>query len=56
MRKALIGLLLGGSLVLLPFSTARSDENTGLSASKEWAGRHCGASPVQETDLLCPMK
>jgi hypothetical protein len=51
MHKTLIGLLLAGSLSLLPTSTARGDENTGLSVSQDvgWDGIAAAPVPYQHT-------
>ena len=41
MSKALMTLLLGSSLVVLPLSTALGNESTGLKAPAIQAGRRC---------------
>jgi hypothetical protein len=51
MRKALITLLLGGSLVVLPLSTALGNENTGLSVPRDpgWTALPRPPVPYLET-------
>jgi hypothetical protein len=52
MRKALITLVLGGSLVVLPLSTALGDENTGLSVSRDPGWTALPLPPVPHLDTL----